>query len=87
MLPAAAVSSVLWLYAAKRHVAFRWRELLAMLAKSALCAVAAGAVPLAASLVLGWRSTEFLATLLIAVSGRRRGLRGRGLPDAPSDLG
>jgi O-antigen/teichoic acid export membrane protein len=73
MLPAAAVSSALWLYAAKRHVAFRWRELLAMLAKSALCAVTAGAVPLAVSLVLGWRSTEFLATLLIAVPGAAAG--------------
>lgn len=76
MLPAAAISSLLWLYAAKKHVAFRWRDLLRMLGKSALCALAAGAVPLATSLAFGWRSTEFLATLLIAVPGAVAGFAG-----------
>lgn len=73
MLPAAAVSSALWLYAAKRHVSFKWRDLGATLGKSAITAAAAGAIPLAVSLALGWRSTEFLATLLIAVPGAAAG--------------
>jgi hypothetical protein len=73
MLPAAAASSLLWIRAAKRHVAFSWGDLLRMFGKSALCAVAAGVVPLATSLVLGWRSAEFLVTLLIAVPGAAAG--------------
>jgi O-antigen/teichoic acid export membrane protein len=76
LLPAAAGSSLLWLYAAKRHVAFKWRDLLGIFVRSALCATAAGAVPLLVSLALGWRSTEFLTTLLVAVPGAAVGFAG-----------
>ncbi|MGH7185539.1 MAG: hypothetical protein ACREIB_04580, partial [Pseudomonadota bacterium] len=69
LLPAAALSSGLWLHAAKQHVGFKWTTLLGTLGKSAVVAVATAAVPVAVSLVLGWRSGDILTTLLVAIPG------------------
>jgi len=73
LVPAAAISSGLWLYTAKDHVRFDWTSLSQTLGKSAVIALAAAAVPLAASIALGWRSSEILVTLLIAVPGSALG--------------
>ena len=69
MLPAAAISSGLWLYAAKDHVRFNWTSLSKTLGKSAVIAAAAAGIPLVVSIVLGWRSGNILATLVVAVPG------------------
>ncbi len=66
---AAAVSSCLWLYAAKKHVRFTWPQLFKPLGKSAAVAGAAAGVPFAVSVILGWRSSDILVTLLVAVPG------------------
>ena len=66
---AAAISSALWLYAAKTYVGFSWFGLSQTLGKSAAVASVAAAVPLAVSIVLGWRSSEIVTTLLVAVPG------------------
>ena len=69
LMPAAAISSALWLYAAKTYVGFSWFGLSQTLGKSAAVASVAAAVPLAVSIVLGWRSSEIVTTLLVAVPG------------------
>ncbi len=69
LVPAAAVSSMLWLYAAKSIVGFNWPILFATLGKSAVIAVAAAVIPLLAALTLGWRSTDIVRTMLISVPG------------------
>lgn len=73
LVPAAAISSVLWLYAAKDHVKFSWTKIFQTLGKSAVIAMAAAGVPLIVSIVMGWRSSDILVTLLIAVPGAAAG--------------
>lgn len=69
LLPAAIVSSGFWLYTAKHHVGFNWNTMFAVLGKSAIVAAGAASIPLLVSLVIGWRSSDILATLAIAVPG------------------
>jgi O-antigen/teichoic acid export membrane protein len=69
LLPAAAISSVLWLRAARAQMHFEWTVLLRSLSKSALVAVAAATPPLVVTMTLGWRSEEIGRTLLLAVPG------------------
>jgi O-antigen/teichoic acid export membrane protein len=73
LLPAAVISSALWLHAAKRQVHFKWSDLAEALGKSALVTVGAAAIPIVVTLVLGWRSSEILLTLAIAVPGAAAG--------------
>ncbi len=73
LLPAAALSSALWLYAAKQHVGFKWTSLFGGLGKSAIIAMATASIPLAVSMVLGWRASDILTTLLVAVPGAAAG--------------
>jgi O-antigen/teichoic acid export membrane protein len=69
MLPAAVISSALWLHAAKSQVKFEWTDLSRALGKSALLAVGAAGIPFVVMMALGWRSNEILLTLLLAVPG------------------
>ena len=76
MVPAAIVSSGLWLRAAQRHVIFPWPAILRTFAGSACLAIAAAAVPLTVAMFFGWRSTDIIVTLAIAVPGSAAGLLG-----------
>ncbi len=69
LVPAGLLSSALWLYLAQRHVGFGWTQLFGTFGKSIIVATATAAVPLAVSLVLGWRADAILTTLLIAIPG------------------
>ena len=51
LLPAAVISSALWLYTTKQNVGFEWSALLRTFAKSALVAAAAAAIPFMVSVV------------------------------------
>lgn len=73
LLPAAAISSGLWLYTTRQQIRFSWRSLWITLGKSALVASASAVVPLAVSLTLGWRSEDLLLALAVALPGAAAG--------------
>lgn len=73
LIPASMIGSMLWLYAARKHVGFNWADLGKTFGKSALIAAASTVAPLAISIVLGFRSSQFVPTLLIGVPGAALG--------------
>ena len=69
LLPAAAISTTIWLTLAQRQFGFAWMQLARVFAGSAMVAAATTATPLVVSLVLGWRSPEIWTTLVICLPG------------------
>ena len=69
LVPAAAVSTVLWLSLAKAHIRFRWKTMFGIFGKSAVVAAASVCVPLVASVYFGWRPDGVFPILFVSVPG------------------
>jgi O-antigen/teichoic acid export membrane protein len=70
---AAAISSALWLRAAREHMRFTWAALGRTFAKSAVVAAFSAAAPLVLAIAFGWRSNQVALTLLLAIPGSAAG--------------
>src|SRR5205823_4545468 len=76
LVPAAVISTMIWLMLAQRQFGFAWTQLARVFARSAIVAAATTTIPLLVSLVLGWRSPEIWTTLLISLPGALLGFIG-----------